>query len=74
MAEKQDEVRGHQPAKTCQQEEIDFLRSLSVSLTDRLRKLALRREQLRDRRECVDGPAEPNSAGSGSSTARGLGL
>jgi hypothetical protein len=46
MAEKQLEGRGPEAAKT-REEEMDFLRSFSDHLTDRLRKLALRKEQLR---------------------------
>jgi len=45
MAEKQQNERGPEAAKS-HQEEMDFLRSLSDHLKDRLRKLALRKEQL----------------------------
>jgi hypothetical protein len=46
MAEKQLKERGPEAAKS-HQEEMDFLRSFSDHLRDRLRKLALRKEQLR---------------------------
>jgi hypothetical protein len=46
MAEKQLEGRGPEAARS-HQEEMDFLRSFGAHLTDRLRKLALRKEQLR---------------------------
>jgi hypothetical protein len=43
MAEKQLKERGPEAAKTHHQEEMDFLRIFSDHLTDRLRKLALRK-------------------------------
>jgi hypothetical protein len=46
VAEKQVKERGPEAAKT-REEEMEFLRSFSAQLTDRLRKLALRKEQLR---------------------------
>jgi hypothetical protein len=46
MAEMQLKERGPEAAKS-HQEEMDFLRSFSAHLRDRLRKLALRKEQLR---------------------------